>query len=337
MRPQVSWTTATERSLLIDQALELLENVGMRFGPSAALETLAAAGAHVDRDAGVARLPRDLVERAVATCPREVLLAGATEADDVLLDGSAVHFLPSGTPTKILDEETGRVRSGTVEDVRRAVIVADAMPAVDVMWAPVGAADLPEDEIAWHELLTAVAWSPKHFQHEVTAAWQLEPTLAACAELSGGPEAFRARPRVSFVCCTHSPLDVGQPLLDLNVEVARHGGPILVYPMPIAGAEVSTEAVMNEVTVRVGWDGDFLRQKETSRRLRAGEVFQPEIATRTTVEGWEKAGRDELARARERAHDLVAAAEARGPVLPASTREALRAIAADAVDAARAQ
>jgi trimethylamine--corrinoid protein Co-methyltransferase len=481
MRPQVSWTTATERSLLIDQALDLLENVGMRFGPSAALEMLAAAGAHVDRDAGVARLPRDLVERAVATCPREVLLAGATEADDVLLDGSAVHFLPSGTPTKILDEETGRVRSGTVEDVRRAVIVADAMPAVDVMWAPVGAADLPEDEIAWHELLTAVAWSPKHFQHEVTAAWQLEPTLAACAELSGGPEAFRARPRVSFVCCTHSPLGVGQPLLDLNVEVARHGGPILVYPMPIAGAtapisvsgavvmnlaeflgcatviqlgapgapvlmgagtslldmrtgtfcfgavetalmcaacvetahelgvpvlapglatdalyggaqagyekalkglavaqsgadlitggigllhgaglfslpqvvidgeiaamvlrllagaEVSTEAVMNEVTVRVGWDGDFLRQKETSRRLRAGEVFQPEIATRTTVEGWEKAGRDELARARERAHDLVAAAEARGPVLPASTREALRAIAADAVDAARAQ
>ena len=32
MRPQVSWTTAAERDLLIDQALELLETVGMRFG-----------------------------------------------------------------------------------------------------------------------------------------------------------------------------------------------------------------------------------------------------------------------------------------------------------------
>ena len=480
MRPQVSWTTAAERSLLIDQALDLLEKVGMRFGRSAALESLAAAGARVDREAGVARLPRGLVERALASCPREVLLAGATEAEDVLLDGAAVHFVPSGTPTKILDEETGLVRSGTVEDVRRAVIVADAMPAVDVMWAPVGAADLPEDEMAWSELLTAVEWSPKHFQHEVTAAWQLEPTLAACAELSGGPEAFRVRPRVSFVCCTHSPLGVGQPLLDLNVELARRGGPILVYPMPIAGAtapvtvagavvmnlaeflgcatviqleapgasvvmgagtslldmragtfcfgavetalmcaacvetahelgvpvlapglatdalhggiqagyekalkglavaqsgadlitggigllhgaglfslpqvvidgeiaamvlrllggaEVSAEAVMNEVTARVGWDGDFLRQKETSRRLRAGEVFQPEIATRTTVEGWEKGGRDELARARERARELVAAADARGPVLPAATSEALREIAAAALAAARA-
>ena len=102
------------------------------------------------------------------------------------------------------------------------------------------------------------------------------------------------------------------------------------------GAEVSVESVMNEVTARVGWDGDFLHRKETSRRLRAGEVFLPEIATRATVEGWEKDGRDELDRARERARDLVAAADARGPVLPAATSEALRAIAAEAVAAARA-
>ena len=186
MRPQVSWTTAAERSLLIDQALDLLETVGMRFGASAALETLAAAGARVDREAGVARLSRELVERALATCPREVLLAGATEADDVLLDGSAVHFVPSGTPTRTLDEETGRARSSTAEDLRRAAIVADAMPAVDLMWAPVGAADLPEDEMQFNELITVVEWSPKHMQHEVTAPWHVEPTMAACAELCGG-------------------------------------------------------------------------------------------------------------------------------------------------------
>ena len=40
MRPQVSWTTNAERYLLADQALELFETVGMRFGPSASLEAL---------------------------------------------------------------------------------------------------------------------------------------------------------------------------------------------------------------------------------------------------------------------------------------------------------
>jgi trimethylamine:corrinoid methyltransferase-like protein len=101
------------------------------------------------------------------------------------------------------------------------------------------------------------------------------------------------------------------------------------------GAEVSGEAIMNEVTARVGFDGDFLRQKETSRRLRAGDVYQPEIATRTTVEAWEREGRVEPDRARERARALVAAAEARGPVLDTATSAALRAIAVDALATAR--
>jgi trimethylamine--corrinoid protein Co-methyltransferase len=479
MRPQVSWTTAAERSVLIDQALELLEAVGMRFGPSASLEALGEAGARVDRAAGVARLPRALVERELARCPREVLLAGATEADDVLLDGSAVHFVPSGTPSRILDETTGRVRDATAEDVRRAIIVVDAMPAVDVLWAPVGATDVPDEEAAFTELFAAVEWSPKHFQHEVTAPWHVDAMTAICRECSVSLDAYRDRPRLSFVCCTRSPLGVGHPLLDLNVAMARLGGPIVVYPMPIAGAtapltvagavvmnvaeflgaataiqlqapgaplimgagtslldmkagtfsfgapetalmcatcvevghelgvpvlapglatdalyggvqagyekalkglavaqsgsdlitggvgllhgaglfslpqvvidgeiaamilrllrgaEATTESVMNDVTARVGFDGHFLGQKETSRRLRAGEVFLPEIATRASVEAWEREGRDELVRARDRVRTIVAAAEERGPVLDAATSAALRGVTAQAFLAAR--
>jgi trimethylamine--corrinoid protein Co-methyltransferase len=479
MRPRVSWTTASERSLVIDQALELLDTVGMRFGPSASLEALGEAGARVDRAAGVARLSRELVERALATCPREVLLAGATEADDVLLDGSTVHFLPSGTPTDVLDAETGRVRSGTTEDVRQAIVVVDAMPAVDVLWAPVSPCDVPDDEMWFVELAAALEWSPKHFQHEVTASWHVDALTAVCRELSGSLDAFHARPRLSLICCTRSPLGVGHPMLDLNVAMAGLGVPIVVYPMPIAGAtapitvagaavmnvaeflacaaaielqapgaplimgagtslldmragtfsfgavetammcatcvevghelgvpvlapglatdalyggvqagyekalkglavaqsgsdlitggvgllhgaglfslpqvvidgeiaamilrllagaEVTAGAVMNAATAQVGFDGHFLGQKETTRRLRAGEVFQPDISTRESVESWEKEGRDELTRARERAREIVAAADARGPVLPEKTSEALRAIVADAVTAAR--
>ncbi|MEI6451796.1 MAG: trimethylamine methyltransferase family protein [Actinomycetes bacterium] len=480
MRPQVSWTTAEERRLIVDQALALLETVGMRFGACASLQRLADAGARVDRETGVARLPRELVERALAGCPHEVLLAGATTEQDLVLDGSAVHFLPSGTPTRILDDETGLVRSSTTDDLRRAAIVADAMPVVDIMWPPVGAADVPEDEMELTELLTVLEWSGKHLQHEVTAPWHVAAMLESMSELCGGLDAYCARPRVSFVCCTHSPLGVGGAFLDVNIEMARHGGPILVYPMPIAGAtapmsvagavtmnvaeflavataiqmaapgaplimgagaglldmkagafsfgaletalmcaacvevghelgvpvlapglatdalhggvqagyekalkglavaqsgadlitggigqlhgaglfslpqvvidaeiatmitrllagaEVSPSSIMSEVTARVGFDGDFLRQKETSRRLRAGEVFLPEVASRVTVAAWEAGGRDELDAARERAHELIVAAEARGPLLPEGVRETLRAIAADALAEARA-
>ena len=96
MRPRVSWTTGNERRLIIDEAFALLESVDVRFGACDALESLAEAGARVDREAGVARLPRELVERALAGCPPEVLLA----------------------------DERGPVLSGGVRDTLREIVSA---------------------------------------------------------------------------------------------------------------------------------------------------------------------------------------------------------------------
>ena len=60
--------------------------VRLRFAPGSEPRS----GARVDREAGVARLPRELVECALAGRPREVLRSGATAEQDVVLDGSAV-------------------------------------------------------------------------------------------------------------------------------------------------------------------------------------------------------------------------------------------------------
>jgi len=73
------------------------------------------------------------------------------------------------------------------------------------------------------------------------------------------------------------------------------------------------------VVARVGFEGDYLHQKETSRRLRAGEVFMPEVAARLSWEAWASSGSDEVALARERATQSVAAAEERGPILGVRT------------------
>ena len=202
----------------------------------------------VDRETGVVRLPRDLVERTVARLPRRVLLAGATPDDDCVLDG-AIHFVPSGTPTMTLDFETGEYRASTLEDVRRSAIVADAMPAVDILWSLVSATDVPR-RAHFKGLLTMLAWSNKHVQDEVTQPSQVQPMLAMMETLCGSLDAFRARPRLSFCCCTTSPLGIDGALLDATIGVARHGAPILIYPMPIAGATAPV-TVAGAVTMNV--------------------------------------------------------------------------------------
>jgi len=481
MRARVQWTTHAERELVIDEALGLLERVGMRFGTCQTLEALAQAGAMVDRAAGVARLPRELVTRVLAQCPRDVPLAGATPADDCLLDGKGVHFVPSGSPTQTLDFETGEYRLGTLEDVRRSTIVADAMPVIDVMWPLVTATDVPGARHIFADLLAGVSWSAKHLQYDVTAMWQVEPMVRLMEILCGGLDEFRRRPRISFVCCSTSPLAVDSALLDASVAVARYGAPIVVYPMPIAGAtapvtiagtvamdvaeflgvataigvgapgarlilgagtslldmrattyslaaletalmaaacveighhlgvpvlapglssdakyggfqagfekalkglvvassgadlitggigllsganimslpqivmdaevatmirrlladtEISAQTIMEDAMERLSFSGDYLREKETRLRVRAGEHFMPTVASRLSLEMWQKAGRDELAVAGEKVREIVAAADARGPVLPAETVAELEAVVSEAAADAEAR
>jgi len=237
MRLEARWLGEDERQLIVDEAYGLLERVGMRFGSSRTLHTLEQAGAQVaDREAGVVRLPRDLVAGALARCPREVLLAGATPADDCLLDGARSHFVPSGASTHVLDMDTGAYRVSTAEDQRQSAIVADAMDVVDVMWMLVSATDVPDDQRLLRGYVTSLCWSNKHSQDEITDPWQLDPILAIIETVCGSVEAFRERPRFSVVCCTSSPLAIDGAFLDVNVELARYGVPILIYPMPIAGA-----------------------------------------------------------------------------------------------------
>jgi trimethylamine--corrinoid protein Co-methyltransferase len=464
MRAQVQWTTAAERALIVEEALGLLARIGMRFGTCDALDALADAGAAVDRDQGIARIPADLVRGALAQVSRRIVLGGLTPADDCVLEDGAAHFSNSGAPPKILDMDTGERRSSTTQDLADATVVLDAMEAAEIVWPIVAATDQPDDRRMIAELATCLAHTSKHVQHEVEGRWQVE-AMRRMSEATGGD--LWERPRVSLVCCTASPLLAHGELLDASTELAGFGLPVVIYPMPIAGgtapitiagavtmniaefmgaatamllraprariimgagvglldmrqttyslgaletglmaaacvevahelgvpclapalasdakhpgiqaafekalkglavasarpdlmtggigvldgaglmslpqividdevarmiarilegAEITREAIMPEIVERVGHSGNYLVEKETRRRLRAGELFMPLIADRQSYEHWEAAGRDELETAKERVRDILAAARSAAPLLDEDQRRAL--------------
>ncbi|HJW76077.1 MAG TPA: trimethylamine methyltransferase family protein, partial [Thermoleophilia bacterium] len=64
-----------------------------------------------------------------------------------------------------------------------------------------------------------------------------------------------------------------------------------------------------------GFGGNYLTQRETRQRVRAGEQFYPTISSRLSYEAWSAAGRDEVDVARDRVRELLAQAEEEGPVL----------------------
>jgi trimethylamine--corrinoid protein Co-methyltransferase len=235
MRAHTTWLSDAEKHAIVDQALDLLADVGMRFAGSSVLPLLEERGARADAT-GLVRLPRELVKWAAGQCPRRVVMAGLTEADDVVLDeGQPLHFAPSGCVAKTLDFRTGERRASTLRDVREVTALNDELPELDIMWTQVSATDVPLERRELTEYFTLLSETRKHITF-VDCPTEVDAVVRLCEVLAGGLERFRARPRISTVVTAASPLQVDGSILDVHVQLARHGVPVKVYSMTVAGA-----------------------------------------------------------------------------------------------------
>ncbi len=476
MQQRSTWLSDAEKSLVVEEALALLERVGMRMTGSRALGALAAAGAQVDEASGVVRLPPQLVRDALEACPREVVLAGATPEQDVLLaDGNGPHFCSSGCGAFVLDDDTGERRLSTLADLEKATGLLDASPEVDLIWTSVTANDVPLEVRERTTFYTMLTRSDKHVTF-VDCPSQIEPLLRIAEIVCGDADAFRARPRFSTLLTAASPLQVDGDTLDFHIAAAAAGVPVKVYTIPMSGAtapismasgitlaiaefmgvnaavqsvvpgakllfgassntmdmraarvaygapesilmsaasievghyvgvpvtvpglgtdakhpgvqagyekalrgltscaagadilsggvgmldsvdllhlpqiaidteiaglirrllggvEISHEEILGEMIRRVGIGGHFLAEKETRRRVRAGEQHRPLVSTRTSYDAWTAAGRDEVDVARQWVADTLAARADWRPALSADQLTALAGVCG--VDAA---
>jgi trimethylamine--corrinoid protein Co-methyltransferase len=469
VKASTTWLSEAEKDAIVDRALEVLATAGMRFAGSQALPLLAAHGAAVDEASGLARLPRQLVERSLAACPRSFVMAGATPADDVVLGpGRPFRCCPSGCVAKAIDPRSGQRRPSTLQDLRDCTGLMDELPELDLMWTQVSATDVPLERRELLEYFTMFTETTEHVTF-VDCPTEVDAVLRLSEALGGSREGFVARPRFSTVCTAASPLQVDGAALDVHLTLAARGVPVEVYSMTSAGAtspvtlagtvvqavaeflgvaaafqaaapgarlvfcfgsgvldmvrttfslgsvesalmavmatevghhlgvptlnpalstdakhsgvqagyekalkaatvcaadpdivtgwglidshntmdltqavidneiaamvrrllapvEVSEATLALESIARVGPGGGFLREKDTARRIRAGEHLLPVVSNRLSYDQWLAGGRTELDTARAAVDELLAAHDARGPLLPADQLDEIAAV-----------
>jgi trimethylamine--corrinoid protein Co-methyltransferase len=198
-----------------------------------------------------------------------------------------------------------------------------------IMGAGVGLLDMRQTTYSLGALETGLmAAACVEVAHELGVPC-LAPALASDAKHPGIQAAFEKALKGLAVASARPDLMTGGigvldgaglmslPQIVIDDEVARMIARIL------EGAEITREAIMPEIVERVGHSGNYLVEKETRRRLRAGELFMPLIADRQSYEHWEAAGRDELETAKERVRDILAAARSAAPLLDEDQRRAL--------------
>jgi trimethylamine--corrinoid protein Co-methyltransferase len=234
---------------MAEAALEILEKAGVAAYSDTAYRALTEAGAEGDDATRIVRLPRSMVEDAVASNPSSVTLHSRDGEFDCRLEGSRVHYGTGGTAIYVLDPETGERRPSRTEDVVLNARLVDTLENIHLFTINVFPNDIAEkDRIDVNRFFHAFDNTRKHVMGGIYSMSGCKRVVEMAEMIAGSPEALRERPFVSFITLIISPFKIDKEYGEMCCYLAGEGLPVVVPTEPICGTTSPVTLASNVLT-----------------------------------------------------------------------------------------
>ena len=221
---------------LADAAFKVLEQSGLAVYSPTGFEAFKAAGAQVDESAQTVKLPRSLVEDAIASNPSSITLHSRDGRSDAVLERDRVHYGTGGTAIYVLDPDTRRRRPSTIDDVVLNARLVDHLDNVHVFTINVFPNEIKaKDEIDANRFFHALDNTTKHVMGGIYSMAGCKKVVRMAEMIAGGADALRAKPFVSFITLIISPFKIDEHYGEMTCYLAQEGLPVVVPTEPICG------------------------------------------------------------------------------------------------------
>ncbi len=234
--PPMEVFSADQIGNLHENALKLLQELGMRVLLPEAREVFKAGGARVDPNTQMVYIGRDMVQAALASAPKRIDCRAGARQQDVVLELGALVFQAGAAAPHATDLERGR-RPGSAQDFREYTQIQQHYDVLHMLSPSVEPQNVPT-----------------HIRHYFTTELQL--TLSdkfPFAFSRGTPQAmdnfemyqnfrgasddeFRANPHCYTIINTNSPRTLDIPMAQGLIDFARYGQLSIVTPFTLMGA-----------------------------------------------------------------------------------------------------
>jgi trimethylamine---corrinoid protein Co-methyltransferase len=219
-------------------SMEILAEVGIKVNYKKARHLFREAGAEVDEQTLAVKIPERLVRWAVEQAPKQFSLFGIDGEFHLYIgpDQAAPVFAGLGTPTRMIDLESGAVRSATRQDMIDHIILIDACNHIHNSQMDIWPEDIPMTTIH-----TEAIWAWAHHSRKPygMGCYGYLPTcdmMRMMAIAVGGKEELQNRPRFFAICSVVSPLQMDQAQAEGLLICAEYGQPVTLAPEAIAGS-----------------------------------------------------------------------------------------------------
>ncbi|HSJ55836.1 MAG TPA: trimethylamine methyltransferase family protein [Anaerolineae bacterium] len=221
-------------------SLEILDRVGVRLYHQEAVDLLRTAGARVE-DGNLVYVPSSLVEKALATAPKRVVMCNRHGDPVMPLEGDRCFYGPGSDTLHVVDHRTGERRKPLLRDVVEGTLLCDALPHVDFvmsMFVPCDVAPAVADRYQMEAMLSNTAKPVIIVSLDLQG---LADAVAMAEAVAGGRDALSQKPFVACYVNVTTGLRHNQEALEKLLFLADRRLPALYIP-------VSTSGVCSPVT-----------------------------------------------------------------------------------------
>lgn len=236
MQPKLLLLDDVMIARILDEAYQLLIKPGIKVNNEEARELLASAGAQIDPETNVAKIPEQIVRKALETAPREFFLYDYDGNPTVKYGGDAVHFDPGSSGIAMLNPETLEHDTTETPHLIKLIKVAEQLSQYDAQSTAVVCHDVPQTIQDSYRLYLALLYSKKPIVTGAFTNKTVTEMIDMLAILAGGQEAAREKPRAIFDVCPAPPLIWSNFASGNLIALARAGIPAEIVSVPLSGA-----------------------------------------------------------------------------------------------------
>ena len=235
MRPKLRLLEDELIDRIVDEAREILAEMGVEIHNPEVLAMLGDHGARVDAEASHAWIGGDLVDQALRTVPSSFSLfdVGGERTHD--LGGDAVYFTPGSAAINILDPDLGKMRKPVTADYIRYARLMTGLDNIESQSTAFIPSDVPEGISDSYRLFLSLLFCSKPV---VTGAFTIEGFKVMHdlqLAVRGSSEALAEKPLTVFSCCPTSPVKWSDVTSQNTVDCARAMIPVEFVSMPLSG------------------------------------------------------------------------------------------------------
>lgn len=221
---------------VIETAYNLLQRPGLKVYNAQARKLFADAGAEVDFESFIVKIPRNLVENALRSAPSKLILHNLKGEPELFIEGNNFYPYPGTTAITVYDYEQRLFREAHSGDLKNFLRVVEQLPYIRMQSSFV-CKDVPENFTDIYRLALALKHSKKPIKTSVFAS---KEAIAVMKELlfavAGGEDVFAQKPFGFVSVNADPPLMWNDFITQVLIECAKSNIPISRGSMVISGA-----------------------------------------------------------------------------------------------------